>query len=73
MPRCPRINLDVGSGAQTFVLRHEVHGDITVSYAQVLSYRDGSAANLVPGARVEVKGRLMLGGKLQAVEIDFEN
>ena len=61
------------SGAQTFVLSHEVHGDITVSYAQVLSYRDGSAANLVPGARVEVKGRLMLGGKLQAVEIDFEN
>jgi hypothetical protein len=63
----------VDTAAKTFVLRHEVHGDITVSYAHVLRYKDGNAADLVAGARVEVKGRLMLGGELQAVEVDFEN
>ena len=63
----------VDTAARTFVLRHEVHGDITVSYANVLTFKDGSASDLAAGAKVEVKGRLMLGGELQAVEIDFEN
>lgn len=58
---------------QTFVLHHMMHGDVTVSYAHVLTFKDGSASDLVAGAQVEVKGRLMLGGELQAVEIDFEN
>jgi hypothetical protein len=63
----------VDTVAQTFVLHHMMHGDVTVSYAHVLTFKDGSASDLVAGAQVEVKGRLMLGGELQAVEIDFEN
>lgn len=57
---------------KTFVLNHPVHGDVTVSYAFAL-FDDGTAADLTTGARVEVKGRLVLGGVLQAVKVDFED
>lgn len=57
---------------KTFVLNHPVHGDVTVSYAFAL-FDHGTAADLTAGARVEVKGRLVLGGVLQAVKVDFED
>jgi hypothetical protein len=58
---------------KTFVLNHPVHGNVTVSYAFALFDDDGTAADLTAGARVEVKGRLVLGGVLQAVKVDFED
>jgi hypothetical protein len=65
--------VSVDASAETFVLRHEVHGDILVSYRNVLRYEDGTRADLVPGAEVEVRGRFVLGGVLQAVGVEFED
>lgn len=65
--------VSVNATDSTFVLRHEVHGDITVSYERVLDFRGGTVARIVPGAALEVRGRLMLGGVLQAVRIKFED
>lgn len=63
----------VNTAANTFVLHHEVHGDITVSYDHILRFERGTEAGLVPGAQVEVRGRLMLGGVLQAARVKFED
>ena len=53
---------------KTFVLR-----GVTVSYAGTVVYKDGTEANLVVGAQVEVKGVLNLDGKtLAAARIEFE-
>jgi hypothetical protein len=54
---------------KTFVLR-----GVTVSYAgTAVVYKDGTEANLVVGAKVEVKGMLNLDGKtLTAARIAFE-
>jgi RNase P/RNase MRP subunit p29 len=60
------------TATRTFVLNHPVHGNVTVSYALAV-FKDGTAANLASGAHVEVKGRLLLGGVLQAVKVDFED
>lgn len=65
--------VSVNTEAETFVLRHEVHGDITVSFDHLLRFDGGTLADLVPGAKVEVRGRLMLGGTLQAARVKFEN
>ena len=65
--------VSVNTAAETFVLRHEVHGDITVSYDHILGFERGTVANLVPGAEVEVRGRLVLAGTLQAVRVKFED
>jgi hypothetical protein len=63
----------VDAAAQTFVLRHAVHGDRAVSYSGDVRFEDGSAAQLAAGTRVEVKGYLTTGGVLQAVRIKFED
>lgn len=65
--------VSVDTSAETFVLRHEVHGEISVSYRNVLRYEDGTRADLVPGAEVEVRGRFVLGGVLQAARVEFED
>jgi len=53
---------------KTFVLR-----GVTVNYAGTVVYKDGTEANLVVGAQVEVKGMLNLDGKtLAAARIEFE-
>ena len=53
---------------KTFVLR-----GVTVNYAGAVVYKDGTEANLVVGAQVEVKGMLNLDGKtLAAARIEFE-
>jgi hypothetical protein len=52
---------------KTFVLR-----GVTVSYGSTTVYKDGTEANLVVGAQVEVKGVLNLDGKtLAAARIEF--
>ena len=52
---------------KTFVLR-----GVTVSYGSATVYKDGTEANLVVGAQVEVKGVLNLDGKtLAAARIEF--
>jgi hypothetical protein len=54
--------------AQTFTLR-----GLTVSYAGNVVYKDGTAAQLVNGARVEVKGTLSADRtRIEASLIDFE-
>lgn len=54
--------------AQTFVLR-----GVTVSYAAVQTWRDGSAQNLAVGRALEVKGTWSAGGTIvQASRIQFE-
>lgn len=56
------------TAAQTFVLR-----GVTVSYAAVQTWRDGSAQNLVVGRALEVKGTWRAGGTIvQASRIQFE-
>lgn len=65
--------VSVDTAAETFVLRHEVHGDIAVSYDHILGFERGTVADLVAGAKVEVRGWLMLGGVLQAVRVNFED
>lgn len=65
--------VSVDTATQTFVLRHEVHGTITVSYDHLLRFEDGTLADLIPGAKVEVRGRFVLGGVLQAVRVEFED
>ena len=59
----------VDTAAKTFVLR-----GITVSHAGTVSFKDGTEAGLVVGAKVEVRG--VLGASrtsLAAVKIDFES
>lgn len=63
----------VNTAAETFVLHHEVHGDLTVSYDHILGFEGGTVANLVPGAAVDVRGRLMIDGVLQASRVRFES
>jgi hypothetical protein len=65
--------VSVDTSAETFVLRHDVHGEISVSYRNVLRFEDGTRADLVPGAQVEVRGRFVLGGVLQAARVEFED
>jgi len=56
------------TAAQTFVLR-----GVTVSYATVQTWRDGSAQNLAVGRALEVKGTWGAGGTIvQASRIQFE-
>ncbi len=55
--------------AKTFVVR-----DVTVSYAGEVDFRDGTAADLAVGRKVEVRGTLTAEGtRLQAVRIDFDH
>lgn len=61
------------TSTDTFVLHHEVHGDITVSYDHILRFEHGNESKLVPGAKVEVRGRLMLNNVLQAARVKFED
>lgn len=63
----------VNTTADVFVLHHDVHGDIPVSYDHLLRFDRGSESNLVPGAKVEVHGRLMVDGVLQAARVKFED
>lgn len=59
----------VDAGSLTFVLR-----GLTVSYAGTVKYEHGSAAGLVNGARVEVKGQAAAAGTtVQARKIEFED
>lgn len=59
----------VNTAAKTFVLR-----GLTVSYAGTVTYKGGTEANLVVGAKVEVKGRLSTDRtKIEAVRIAFES
>lgn len=59
----------VNTGSKTFVLR-----GLTVSYAGSVKYEHGSAANLVNGAKVEVKGQAATAGTtVQAQKIAFED
>lgn len=60
-------NLD--TTAETFTLR-----GTTVSYAAPVLFKDGSAAQLVDGVQLEVKGVLSADGNtLKALVIEFEN
>ncbi len=57
----------VSSDSKTFVLR-----GLTVSYAGNVKYEHGSIANLVNGAKVEVKGQAASSGTtVQAQKIEF--
>jgi hypothetical protein len=58
----------VNAQAQSFVLR-----GVTVTYDNNTRFDDGSAANLVVGASVEVKGLLSNGNRLAAARIKFKN
>jgi Domain of unknown function (DUF5666) len=58
----------VDSAAKTFLLR-----GVTVSYAGAVVYKDGSVANLLAQARVEVKGVLSADRtRLEASRIEFK-
>jgi hypothetical protein len=55
--------------AKTFVVR-----GVVVSYAGTVEYRNGGEAQLLNGARVEIKGVLAAGGNVvQATRIEFDN
>lgn len=56
------------AAAATFVVRN-----VTVHYGAAVAFRDGSAANLVVGTRVEVKGTLSADGKtVEATRIEIK-
>jgi hypothetical protein len=55
--------------AKTFVVR-----EVTVSYAGSVDFRDGTAADLAVGRRVEVRGTLSGDGtRLEATRIEFDD
>lgn len=58
----------VNTAAQTFVLSNGT----TVAYAGA-SFEDGSVANLVVGAQVEVKGSVPVNGVVTATRVDFDD
>jgi hypothetical protein len=57
----------VNTAAQTFVV-----GNVVVAYAGA-SFEDGSAANLVVGAQVEVKGSAPVNGVVTATRVEFDD
>lgn len=58
----------VDAAASTFVVRN-----VTVHHGSGVTFRDGSAANLVVGTRVEVKGALAADGKtVEATRIEIK-
>jgi len=63
----PIVSLD--TVAKTFVVR-----EVTVSYAGEVDFRDGTAADLAVGRKVEVRGKLSTDGtRLQAERIEFDD
>jgi len=63
----PIVSLD--TVAKTFVVR-----EVTVSYAGEVDFRDGTAADLAVGRKVEVRGKLTAeGSRLQAERIEFDH
>ena len=48
--------------------------EVTVSYAGEVDFRDGTAADLAVGRKVEVRGKLSTDGtRLQAERIEFDD
>lgn len=63
----PIVSLD--TAAKTFVVR-----DVTVSYSGSVDFRNGTAADLAVGRKVEARGRLTADGtRLQAERIEFDD
>jgi len=63
----PIVSLD--TVARTFVVR-----EVTVSYSGAVDFRDGTAADLAVGRKVEVRGTLSADGtRLQAERIEFDD
>ena len=63
----PIVSLD--TVAKTFVVR-----EVTVSYSGAVDFRDGTAADLAVGRKVEVRGTLSADGtRLQAERIEFDD
>ncbi|HEY5321687.1 MAG TPA: DUF5666 domain-containing protein [Caldimonas sp.] len=61
--------VSLNTAAKTFVVR-----EVTVSYAGEVDFRDGTAADLAVGRKVEVRGKLSTDGtRLQAERIEFDD
>lgn len=61
-----------GSGG-SFTLTSSGGVAVSVDWASSVTFRDGTAANLVNGRRVEVKGTLASGNRVNATRISFES
>lgn len=61
-----------GSGG-SFTLTSSGGVAVDVDWASSVTFRDGTAANLVNGRRVEVKGTLASGNRVNATRISFES
>lgn len=61
-----------GSGG-SFTLTSSGGVAVSVDWTSSVTFRDGTAANLVNGRRVEVKGTLASGNRVNATRISFES
>lgn len=61
-----------GSGG-SFTLTSSGGVAVSVDWTSGVTFRDGTAANLVNGRRVEVKGNLASGNRVNATRISFES